>query len=245
MSKLPNTTPPNHPVRQDRGRVTKSRQYQRSPGLLTMTLGVCLAFALGGCSTAKPSPAASDSGSAQATSSTPSATPESTSSATGAPGSETQAPASTAPANSPSAAPVTALCKAADLAGSLDGSGGGAAGHVYFKLMVSNKSAVNCILDGYSGVSMVNASAQTPIGAPADRDPSAPSMGPITLAPGQKATAVLRYTQAANYQDCQRVQADSIMVYPPSATDRLVIAQPLTACSNPGINLLTIGAFQK
>ncbi len=112
------------------------------------------------------------------------------------------------------------------------------------KLILSNSSSSSCILDGYPGVSMVQAGTNTPIGAPAERDPLAPSNGAITLAPGQSATAVLRYTQADNYQDCLRVQADSILVYPPSAYDSLEIPHPLMACSNPDVKLLTIGAFQ-
>jgi hypothetical protein len=130
------------------------------------------------------------------------------------------------------------------LTGALDDSGGGAAGHVYMTLNVTNSTATDCILDGYPGVSMVMAGTTTPIGAPADRDPQAPSNGPITLAPGATAGATLRYTQADNYQNCQRVQADSILVYPPSAFDALEIPHPLTACSNDDIKLLTIGAFQ-
>ncbi|ALO65255.1 hypothetical protein AS189_00595 [Arthrobacter alpinus] len=111
------------------------------------------------------------------------------------------------------------------------------------KLVVTNASGAACILDGYPGVSMVAAGSKTPIGAPADRDPAAPSNGPITLTPGQSAAATLRYTQAGNYQNCQRVQAGSILVYPPSATDSLEIGHPLTACSNDDVKLLSIGAF--
>lgn len=111
-------------------------------------------------------------------------------------------------------------------------------------LVLTNTSAASCILDGYPGVSMVLAGSTEPVGAPAERDAQAPSNGPITLAPGQHAAAVLRYTQAGNYQDCDRVQAASILVYPPSATDSLEIPHPLTACSNADIKLLTIGAFQ-
>lgn len=111
------------------------------------------------------------------------------------------------------------------------------------KLVVTNTSGAACILDGYPGVSMEAAGSSTPIGAPADRDPAAPSNGPITLTPGHSAAATLRYTQAGNYQNCQRVQADSILVYPPSATDSLEIGHPLTACSNDDVKLLSIGAF--
>lgn len=113
------------------------------------------------------------------------------------------------------------------------------------KLVVSNSSGAACVLDGYPGVSLVAAGSIVPIGEPAVRDSAAPSSGPITLAPGDSASAVLRYTQADNYQDqCKRVAADSVLVYPPSATDWLEIAHPLTACSNEDIKLLTIGAFQ-
>ncbi len=112
------------------------------------------------------------------------------------------------------------------------------------KLILANTSDADCILDGYPGVSLIKAGTTKPIGAPADRDPQAPSNGPITLAPGQSAAAVLRYTQADNYQDCQRVPADAVLVYPPSATDSLEIPSPLTACINADIKLLSIGAFQ-
>lgn len=122
---------------------------------------------------------------------------------------------------------------------------GGAAGHVYYFLSVQNKSAQTCILNGYPGVSMVTSADKLPLGAPADRDAAAPSQGDITLAAGQSASATLRYTEAANYQNCQQVFADAVMVYPPSATDALLIPQNLTACSNSDLKLLTIGAFQK
>lgn len=112
------------------------------------------------------------------------------------------------------------------------------------QLVVTNSSGTDCILDGYPGVSLVKAGTTTAIGAPADRDPQAPSNGPITLTPGTSAEATLRYTQADNYQGCQHVQADSILVYPPSAFDSLEIPHPLTACSDGTIKLLTIGAFQ-
>ena len=108
---------------------------------------------------------------------------------------------------------------------------------------MTNTSAADCIVDGYPGVSLVAAGSTTPIGAPAQRDPDEPSKGPIALAPGRSAGATLRYTQAGNYQGCQRVQADSVLVYPPSATDSLAIPHPLTACSNADIKLLAIGAF--
>ncbi len=144
---------------------------------------------------------------------------------------------------SPSAPAETALCTAASLQGSLDDSGGGAAGSIYMKLIVKNTSGTTCILDGYPGVSLIKSGTITPIGEPAVRDPQAPSSGPISLAPDQSASAVLRYTQAGNYQNCTQMTADEVLVYPPSATDYLSIVHPLTACSNTDIALLQIGAF--
>ncbi|ALE04717.1 hypothetical protein AL755_02260 (plasmid) [Arthrobacter sp. ERGS1:01] len=211
-------------------------------------LGVAAVIALGlsGC-TSTPSPSATTSSPAAPTSASPttSSSPSSVESSaapteSGATASSSATPSTTGTATTAAAA----LCTAADLAGSLDDSGGGAAGHIYMQLIVKNSSSTTCILDGYPGVSLVNASSDTPIGAPAVRDASAPSSGPISLAPGASASAALRYTQAGNYPSCTQVQADSVMVYPPGATDRIIIAHPLTACSNSAIQLLTIGAFQ-
>ncbi|MCU1572094.1 MAG: hypothetical protein JWO93_176 [Micrococcaceae bacterium] len=198
--------------------------------------------ALAGCSTSgSPSAAGSTSAAAATTAatSTPSATPKPTSPA---PTATTEPPATATRTGEPAAAP--ALCTATQLTGALDDSGGGAAGSVYMSLQVTNSSPTPCILDGYPGVSLVANGNGTQLGAPADRDPALPSSGPITLVPGGVAAAQLRYSQAANYQSCDQVPADGLRVYPPSATDALYIAHPLTGCSDPSLVLLTIGAFQ-
>jgi hypothetical protein len=124
----------------------------------------------------------------------------------------------------------------------VDVPGGAAAGSVYRSLQITNTSGASCVLDGYPGVSYVDA-AGSQIGAPADRDPSQPRMA-ITLQPGQTAAAVLKQTNGQNYQDCQPTPAAGVRVYPPSATDWLIAAQDTTACANAGIVLMTIGAFQ-
>ncbi|MDJ0317969.1 DUF4232 domain-containing protein [Arthrobacter antibioticus] len=202
---------------------------------------VGLGASLAACSpqeSTAPTAGASSSSSTSAPSS--SSSPQSPTSAVTTP-SALPTPTSAAPTPPPNA---QALCTAASLKGALDDSGGGAAGSIFMKLIVTNSSTTSCILDGYPGVSMVPAGTIDYVGAPAERDPAAPSNGPITLAPGQSSAAVLRYTQAGNYQNCQRVQAEAILVYPPSATDSLEIPHPLTACTNAGIKLLRIGAFQ-
>ncbi|MCQ9164990.1 MULTISPECIES: DUF4232 domain-containing protein [unclassified Arthrobacter] len=226
---LPGTASPRH------AKPAKPAFRHRSAALLGLV--AVLGLAVAGCApTGGSGTATTAAGPATASSATAGNTPSSMASTAPTPA----APSSAAPATTM----APALCKAADLKGSLDDTGGGAAGHIYMKLILTNKSSSACILDGYPGVSLVKAGTTQPIGAPADRDTSRPSSGPIHLAPGQGASAVLRYTQADNYQDCQRVQADDVMVYPPSAYDELVIAHPLTACSNANDNLLLIGAFQ-
>jgi hypothetical protein len=111
------------------------------------------------------------------------------------------------------------------------------------KLNLTNKGSEPCILRGFAGVSLVADAAGAPIGAAATRDDST-SVVDVLLAPGQTGTAVLRYTQARNYQGCSPVDAAGYRIYPPEDTDSLFIPQPTTACSNADIALLSIGAFQ-
>ena len=210
--------------------------FRRRTGTF-IALAAVLGLALAGCGTSNG--AGSGTTAEAPASATAGGTASSMESTSPSPASSTVAVTS-APATNAS----PALCTAASLKGSVDDRGGGAAGHIYMKLIVTNKSATTCILNGYPGVSLVKTGSTQPIGAPAQRDASAPSKGPISLAPGKSAFAVLNYTQAGNYPACQRVQADDIMVYPPSANDRLVLAHPLTACSNVGTLLMTVGAFQ-
>jgi hypothetical protein len=159
-------------------------------------------------------------------------------------------PSSAAPSSAPSgAAPATStpaspgLCKAAALSAATDASGGGAAGSVYMKLNLTNTGPESCILKGFPGVSLAADNAGAPIGAPATRDESAPVVD-VLLAPGQTGSAVLRYTQAGNYTDCAMVDAAGYRIYPPEDTASLFLPQPTKACSNAGITLLSIRAFQ-
>jgi len=136
-----------------------------------------------------------------------------------------------------------ALCKSASLTPSVDSTGGGAAGSVYQKLILTNSGMAPCILKGYPGVSLVNAPTGGPIGAPADRDTSKAPVE-LLLKPGDSGAAVLRYTQAGLYPDCTKAAATGFRIYPPEDTGSVFLAQQREACSNTGIKLLTIGAFQ-
>jgi hypothetical protein len=66
----------------------------------------------------------------------------------------------------------------------------------------------------------------------------------VPLPPAKAGSATLRYTQAGNYPDCTRTPAAGFRIYPPEDTASLFVADPRDACSNTGINLLTVSAFQ-
>jgi hypothetical protein len=152
-----------------------------------------------------------------------------------------QAPSSTPPPSS--SAPVEpARCKAANLTVTEDSSGGGAAGSVYSQLILTNSGAEPCLLRGFPGVSLTADANGAPIGAPARQDGSSP-VADVLLAPGKAGAADMRYTQAGNYPDCTVTQAAGYRIYPPEDTASLFLAEPRNACSNAGIELLTIGAF--
>ncbi|MET3945735.1 hypothetical protein ABIB49_000410 [Arthrobacter sp. UYCu512] len=203
--------------------------------LVFTTAAAAAALLLAGCGTGTPQ---------SQTSSTPASSPET--SASQSAGAAATAPAPSASASASAPAPSTpagpGLCKAAGLTATTDATGGGAAGSVYMQLILTNSGTEPCRLVGFAGVSLTADANGAPIGAPAARDESTPS-AEVLLAPGQAGTATLRYTQARNYSDCTLVHAAGFRVYPPEDTASLFIAEPHDACSNAGINVLTIGAF--
>ena len=205
---------------------------QRLTHALVVTTAAAAALLLSGCG-----------GSSTQTQSATSP-PTTSASDTSQPATSTAAPVSSAaPASSQAAQAGPALCKAASLTGTTDSSGGGAAGSVYMQLILTNSGKEPCLLKGYAGVSLTAGADGQPIGAPATRDESAP-VTDVLLAPGAAGTATLRYTQAANYPNCTKTAAAGFRVYPPNDTASLFLAQPLDACANTDINLLTIAAFQ-
>ncbi len=162
---------------------------------------------------------------------------------------------STPPASSPSSSPSSipeadpeptaddgGVCTAAGLSGAVTTEpGAGAAGSAYRTLTLTNTSGAACDMAGYPGVSYVDASG-TQLGAPADRGEPGNA---FTLEPGASATAVLRQANAGNYgADCGAVPAAGVRVYPPGATDSLVLPQATTACSASSIVLMTVGAME-
>ena len=203
---------------------------------LVVTTAATAALLLSGCggSSTQPQPATSPP--------TPSASASSAPTATGT-ASGTATESSPAAASSQAAQAGTAPCKADSLTATTDATGGGAAGSIYMQLILTNSGTEPCLLKGFAGVSLTAGADGEPIGAAATRDDSGP-VTDVLLSPGKAGTATLRYTQAANYPDCTRTPAAGFRVYPPDDTDSLFVAQPLEACANTEINLLTIGAFQ-
>ncbi|MHA7240894.1 DUF4232 domain-containing protein [Arthrobacter sp. TMS1-12-1] len=186
-----------------------------------------------------------------AESTSPTTTPAPSAAATASP-SATPAPArpaDPAPSASPSSSPAVSspaaagTCTAAQLTAAVqDQLGGGAAGSVYRTLVLTNASDQGCTVAGYPGVSFVDG-AGTQLGAPADRDGAASA--PVLLAPGASAAATLRQTNAQNYgADCGLTPASGLRVYPPGATDSLVLPQEIPACSAASIVLMTVGPLQ-
>jgi hypothetical protein len=150
-------------------------------------------------------------------------------------------PAPTPSASTPAAAAGT--CTAAQLTGTIeDQLGGGAAGSVYRTLVLTNTSDQDCTVEGYPGVSFVDG-AGSQLGAAADRDGTAPVR--VTLAPGASATTTLQQTNAQNYgADCVLTPAAGLRIYPPGATDSLILAQEIPACAAESIVLMTVGTLQ-
>ncbi|WP_364323106.1 DUF4232 domain-containing protein [Paenarthrobacter nitroguajacolicus] len=205
-------------------------------GLVTTTAAAALLL-LAACG---PSPSPSGTSSAPPTSSTPSASVPATSSSPSATATTTPSPSASATSAAP-AAPE--LCKAASLSATTDATGGGAAGSIYEKLILTNSGTAPCILEGFAGVSLTADANGEPIGEPATRETTTP-VTKIELVPGKSAWAEIRYTQAGNYGDCTKVPAAGFRIYPPNDTASLFIPEPHDACSNAGIKLLTITAFQ-
>lgn len=136
-------------------------------------------------------------------------------------------------------------CTVADLTGGTAPGGGGAAGSVEINLTFTNKSDAACTLQGWPGVSFVGGGNGTQLGAPATLDRSS-AHTTQTLAPGATVNAPLKIGQAGNYSnaECAPRDADGFRVYPPGSKQALFIAATgYTACSDTGVQLLTVQAI--
>ena len=109
---------------------------------------------------------------------------------------------------------------------------GAAAGTAYRELTFKNTSSRSCTMQGYPGVSFVDAQGKQ-IGAPVPRM-TGPD-GPLTLAPGGSAAALFAYhdVYVATVASCQPTTAVGVRVYPPDETASVVVATKTLVCANP------------
>lgn len=106
--------------------------------------------------------------------------------------------------------------------------GGGAAGSVYWSVILTNTGSVECSLLGYPGVSFADASGAQ-VGEPAEREVGD---GPVvTLAPGGSAVAALKVTNPGVIDGCTPTTASSVIIYPPDQTESLTATAEIEVCA--------------
>ncbi len=112
-------------------------------------------------------------------------------------------------------------------------------------MLLTNRGANRCTLNGFPGVSYVAGSDGHQVGAAAKRD-GTPAL--VTLAPGAQAHATLRIVsyQAQDTAACQPTATTGYRIYPPGQTDAAFVGQAGTSCAStsPDVTLLTIGPVQ-
>jgi hypothetical protein len=163
---------------------------------------------------------------------------------TPAPGGDAPAPGDSAGSGGDGQVSDDARCHTSELEVT-DGGGDGAAGSVYHTLNFRNSGDRTCTVAGFPGVSLVGDDNGTQIGAAADRE-SGGAADPVTLGPGQSATAQLRIVNVDNYGDqCTVAPADGLRIYPPDELDSTYLPMSgLRGCTNDDIVALHIGALQ-
>jgi hypothetical protein len=142
------------------------------------------------------------------------------------------ATASPTPTPSKSHAAVAAPCASQHLELHL-GIAQGAAGSTYQVVVLTNRGAAACTLQGYPGVSFVDDNGNQ-VGKPAVRDPG--KLQAVTLAVGGSAHALLREPDPGVFgaSGCGQTVATQLRVYPPNQRQSLVIADRQTICTKGG-----------
>jgi hypothetical protein len=140
------------------------------------------------------------------------------------------------------------VCAARALDGALDDTEG-TAGHLYARLVLTNRGGASCRLTGYPEVQFVDV-AGAAFGAPADDDEGAGPAAPVPLTPEGSATSALRITQPGIQSGCLTVDetrlAVALRVVLPGESDAVRIELStggITACVSPGVRQLLVGPF--
>ncbi|MCL2543868.1 MAG: DUF4232 domain-containing protein [Nocardioidaceae bacterium] len=140
-------------------------------------------------------------------------------------------------------AAATPQCGNADLHASIRHADA-AAGHEYFRLVLTNVSGHSCRTGGFGGLSFVGHGNGTQVGAAADREGRARS---LTVAPGHRVVSLVTQTDWGVYDksECRPTHVDGYRVYVPNATRSQFIRSPQTACASTKVHLLSHGAFHR
>ena len=136
------------------------------------------------------------------------------------------APAMAASSGSASAAKAP-MCATSQLTASLGGGDAGA-GNLYRFLLLTNHSHTTCQVDGYPGLSLLNAHGKE-LGAPATFDHTF-SYSPVTLRPGQTASDTI-HTLNSGATPCQGTSTE-LRIYPPNNKAAVVIPGKVMLCGN-------------
>jgi Protein of unknown function (DUF4232) len=142
-------------------------------------------------------------------------------------------PSTTVPASSTTSTPPTTSangspCTTGQLSVSV-GQAQGAAGSQIIPLVFQNTGTTTCTMQGYPGVSMVDASGAQ-VGAAAARTGQTAPL--VTLTAGQSTTAIFRQANPGII-NCTPVAVQGFRVYPPNQTTSVIAADSsLTTCPN-------------
>jgi Protein of unknown function (DUF4232) len=99
--------------------------------------------------------------------------------------------------------------------------GSGAAGHEFAFLQFTNTASTPCSLTGYPGVQLLLGG--KPLGQPAVR--TGKPVRTVRIAPGTSVSASL-----VDDSSCNASVSDSVQVYPPNRTERIVLKLALRGC---------------
>ncbi|SDC75420.1 Protein of unknown function [Actinokineospora iranica] len=136
-------------------------------------------------------------------------------------------------------------CKAADLKLAVR-DGDAAAGTVYRSLVFTNSGTRTCTIQGFPGVSYVAGADGHQVGPAAFRVGA--KGAPVTLAPGQSASADVGFVNVRNYDAaaCKPTEVRGLRVYPPHDTASMFVELPGVGCAgSPPGNQLTVKTVVK
>ncbi len=250
----------------------RSHSAGRFPDLVKGHLGiirlVCISgaamFLLGACgATAKVTPSRPTSSSS--TTSAPASVPSPSAPTSSPPAASSSPPAASPPANSsspsiasstttpPGSSPPPAECGTSTLSASqqyfpskghpgLTYYGGG--GSEYYAIVLQNIGRTPCTLDGFPGVSFLDANKQ-PMGSPAVR--KGPPGQPVILQPNQSGSSQLVTASDACSSGGSNPESTYVTIFPPNQTVSLTVRAKVVVCEPtiyaflPGLTIRSVG----